>query len=64
VASVGGVLGEKEPRVRKDGRCLACGEERPPVAVGNGDPFCSTACARTYHGVRDVWVMGRGPTPG
>ena len=52
-------LGDNEPRLRKDGRCLVCGKERPPIAVVNRDPFCSTVCSRKHHGVRDVWVMGR-----
>jgi hypothetical protein len=52
-------LAEKEPRVRKDGRCLVCGRERPPIAVGNQDPFCSAVCSRKYHGVQDPWIKGR-----
>ena len=48
-----------EPSVRRDGRCLVCGEERPPVAVSNRDPFCSTACSRKHHGVVDVWVAAQ-----
>ena len=52
-------LGYNEPSVRKDGRCLLCGKERPPVAVTNRDPFCSAVCSRKHHGVVDVWVRGR-----
>jgi hypothetical protein len=44
--------------VRKNARCLCCGAERPPVAVRHGDAFCSTACARAYNRVRDVWLTG------
>ena len=49
----------KEPRLRKDGRCLVCHKDRPPVAVGNHDPFCSAVCSRTYYGVHDPWLIGR-----
>jgi hypothetical protein len=38
-----------DPPDRKDGRCAHCRGERPEVAVKNGDPFCSTACARGWH---------------
>lgn len=41
----GAVLG-----ARRHGRCTCCGSERPEVAAKNGDPFCSTACARGWHG--------------
>ena len=50
----------KEPKVRKDGRCLVCGKLRPEVAVGYQDPFCSTLCCRTYYRVRDMMVSGTG----
>jgi selenophosphate synthetase-related protein len=52
-------LGDNGARIRKDGRCLVCGKERPTVAVTNRDPFCSAVCSRKHHGTRDVWVMGR-----
>jgi hypothetical protein len=38
-----------DPSGRRDGRCSCCGGERPEVAVKNGDPFCSTGCARRWH---------------
>ena len=38
-----------DPPQRKDGRCTECGEDRPDVAVKNGDPFCSSVCARIWH---------------
>jgi hypothetical protein len=38
-----------DPSRRRDGRCSGCGGERPEVAVKNGDPFCSTSCARGWH---------------
>jgi hypothetical protein len=38
-----------DPSRRRDGRCSGCGGERPEVAVKNGDPFCSTGCARGWH---------------
>jgi hypothetical protein len=52
-------LGDNEPRVRKDGQCLVCGKERPPVAVTNRDPFCSRVCSRKHRGVRDAWLIDR-----
>jgi hypothetical protein len=39
-----------DPPQRKDGRCVSCRGSRPEVAVKNGDPFCSTSCARAWHG--------------
>jgi hypothetical protein len=53
-------LAAKEPAVRKNGRCVVCGRERPLVAVTNRDPFCSTGCSRKYHGVTDTWVPNSG----
>jgi hypothetical protein len=38
-----------DPPPRRDGHCPCCGSERPDVAVKNGDPFCSTGCARGWH---------------
>lgn len=41
----------RDPRVlSKQDRCFLCGRERPEAAVKEGDPFCSTPCARKYHG--------------
>lgn len=42
---------ERPPQVKRDGRCLQCDGERPPVAVTERDPFCSTACSKAWHGV-------------
>jgi hypothetical protein len=47
-------LGERlslpaDPPQRGDGRCVNCRSRRPGIAVKNGDPFCSTGCARTWH---------------
>lgn len=46
-----------DPRVRKDGRCSVCRKSRKPersrkYARGQADkdPFCSTVCARQWHG--------------
>ena len=54
-----------DPPVRRDGRCARCGgERRPPSASASRlyvdaghyelDPFCSTGCARAWHGVEDA----------
>jgi hypothetical protein len=47
-------LGERpsllaDPPQRGDGRCVNCRGSRPEIAVKNGDPFCSTGCACTWH---------------
>ena len=44
-----------DPSVRDDGRCVVCLGPRK-AKLGNysdptEDPFCSTGCCRTYHGV-------------
>jgi len=31
--------------------CKACGRPKPLLAVEQEDEFCSTACARRYHGM-------------
>jgi len=33
--------------------CVYCGGPLPPLAVREGDPYCSTVCARAANGVRD-----------
>jgi hypothetical protein len=38
-----------DPPQRRDGRCASCRDSRPEIAVRNGDPFCSTRCARFWH---------------
>jgi hypothetical protein len=38
-----------DPPHRRDGRCVNCHTSRPEIAVKNGDPFCSTHCARIWH---------------
>lgn len=38
-----------DPPERRDGRCVNCRGSRPEVAAKNGDPFCSTLCARAWH---------------
>jgi hypothetical protein len=51
----------KDPRVRKDGLCAHCRKPREMPRTHHGsinaavyllDPFCSTSCARAYHGVK------------
>jgi hypothetical protein len=49
----------EDPPVRSDGRCAVCFGPRLPKplkAVYQGeaerDPFCSTVCARAFHGVQ------------
>lgn len=50
----------KDPRVRSDGRCAVCGNERQmprnrqkgiDPTVYMRDPFCSAVCAHAYHDV-------------
>jgi len=48
---------EKEPPVRKDGRCPVCGKPRPENAVAVKDPFCSAACCRKHYRVVDTGVV-------
>jgi len=58
-----------DPPVRKDGRCAQCGKVRklpkPQKGVDRAlyeiDPFCSSPCARAYHGVALVKVIGGDP---
>ena len=38
-----------DPPRRGDRRCVNCRSCLPEIAVKNGDPFCSTECARTWH---------------
>jgi len=47
-----------DPPIRADGRCAMWGKscstphgERPPLAVREHDPFCSTQCCKRYHHV-------------
>lgn len=40
--------------------CERCGKPLPPIAVREGDPYCSTVCAKTAHGVSPVG-SGFGP---
>lgn len=56
-----------DPKVRRNGRCAQCGGVRKtPKARQRGvdpmhyerDPFCSSTCARTWHGV----PTRKGPT--
>jgi hypothetical protein len=47
-------LGERpsllaDPPRRGDGRCVNCRRGRSEIAVKDGDPFCSTECAHTWH---------------
>jgi hypothetical protein len=59
----------KDPPVRHDGKCSmpGCGKIRKPPtgkyatrADFEIDPFCSTECARKWHGVVDTRVNGSG----
>jgi hypothetical protein len=49
----------KEPKVRKDGKCVVCRKERRmpkthhssiSMAVYELDPFCSSTCCRAWYG--------------
>jgi hypothetical protein len=48
---------KKDPPIRADGRCAVCSKPRNPERsrryggpAAETDPFCSTECARGYHG--------------
>lgn len=41
---------KKDPRVRKDKTCVVCGKPLTALSITHNDPFCSTPCARKYHG--------------
>ena len=30
-------------------RCAVCPKKLPPIALREGDPFCSNECARKFH---------------
>jgi len=47
----------------KRARCKACGGKRPRLAVQHGDEFCSTDCARRYHGTGRDKRVGRPAVP-
>ena len=61
-----------DPPVRKDGKCArpGCRRKRASMPSTNyvarshyeTDPFCSSACCRTYYGVTDVAIESRKPT--
>ncbi len=40
-----------EPKVTKRSNCAVCGKKRPPVAIAEGDPFCTNQCCRQFHGI-------------
>ncbi len=52
----------KEPAVRRDGKCARCRQPKPVAnpksqikdlqKLINADPFCSSLCARRFHGVK------------
>lgn len=43
---------KKEPKVRRDGRCVVCKKPRNAITKAYDDPFCSTACCHQYHEVK------------
>ena len=58
-----------DPKIRKDGRCAQC---RKPVHIKARpgvnpalyvDPFCSSSCARAWHGT-EVSAMSQTGRPG
>jgi hypothetical protein len=63
----------KDPRVRKNGTCAQCGGERKMPRTHHGsinvavyllDPFCSSNCARAYHGVKLTGISAGRPRAG
>ena len=43
----------RDPLQRLSGKCArkGCGKKLGPLALKEGDPFCSASCASSYHGV-------------
>lgn len=39
-----------DPRPKRNGTCAVCGKPRPDIAVAHHDPFCTSTCARAFHG--------------
>jgi hypothetical protein len=40
-----------DPPVKKNGKCVVCNSQRPPIAQACGDPFCSAKCCREWYEV-------------
>lgn len=53
-----------DPQPQVDGKCAlrGCRKPVPPIAVKEGDSFCSADCCKTYHGVKSMFAQGEGPT--
>jgi len=39
-----------DPKVKKDKTCFVCGKPLTPISIQHEDPYCSSTCARKYHG--------------
>jgi hypothetical protein len=57
-----------DPPIRRDGRCSVCAKPRKKPATSYGrdeyarDPFCSTKCARKWHGTTLADIAPGPPT--
>lgn len=41
-----------DPPIREDGRCACgCGKKRGAIAVKHSDPFATSPCCKTWHGL-------------
>ncbi len=38
--------------------CSRCGSPLPPLAMKEGDPYCSCRCCKQAHGVEDSFPTG------
>ena len=49
---------KSEPKPKKGARCAVDGRPLPKAARREGDPFCSTTCCKTFHGI--VFLSDKG----
>jgi len=47
-----------DPPMRRGKRCAVCGHKLAPNVLEHKDPFCSTDCAKRYHGVAQTKGTG------
>jgi len=39
-----------DPKVPRNRKCVVCGKPLTPISLQHNDPYCSSPCARKYHG--------------